>query len=199
VELNLPVILGTVREGRKSEHLARYVHKRLSARPGVTSLFVDPRDHDYGNLKGRVIDLPDLDPKAPPPGVPITEDLRKFICDMHDADGFVIVTPEYNYSFPGALKNLLDVTWKPWNRKPFALVGCGGVSGGLRAMDALRQVVTGLGAVTVPAHVPVQAIAKAFGPDGPIGDAAEWDKRFDTLFQDLEWYAGALKPARAAR
>lgn len=199
VALNLPVILGTVREGRKSEAVARYVHKRLSARPGITSPFIDPRDHHFENLHGRVVDLPDLDPNAPPPGVPVTPEIAAFIRAMHAADGFLVVTPEYNYSFPGCLKNLLDVTLKPWSRKPFALVGCGGISGGLRALDSLRQVVAGLGAVTVPHHMPVPFVTRAFGPDGPLADAADWEKRVDTLCHELEWYATALQAARAPK
>ncbi|MES2154155.1 MAG: NAD(P)H-dependent oxidoreductase [bacterium] len=197
MDLNVPVILGTVREGRKSEALARYVHMRLSSRPGVTSPFVDPRDHDFGNLRSRVIELPDLDPKEPATGIAISDDLRRFILQMHAADGFVIVTPEYNYSFPGALKNLLDSTLRPWNRKPFGLVACGGVSGGLRAIDSLRQVIAGLEAVCVPSHVPVQGISRTFGPDGPLVDKDAWDKRIDKFLGDVEWYARALKAARS--
>jgi NAD(P)H-dependent FMN reductase len=197
VALDVPVILGTVREGRRSEHLARYVLARLNARTGVQSRLIDPREHDFGNLKGRVVDLPDLDPSAPPPGVPITDELRRFIHGMHAADGFVVVTPEYNYSFPGTLKNLLDVTLKPWSRKPFGLVACGGISGGLRAIDSLRQVVSGLGGVVVPAHVPVQFIGKTFGPDGPLVDSEAWQSRIDHFLDDVLWYAEALKAARA--
>ena len=197
VALSIPVILGTVRQGRRSEGLARFVHSRLEARTAVESAFIDPREHDFGNLRGRVVDLPDLDPQAPPPGVPVTDELRTFIQRMHAADGFVIVTPEYNYSFPGTLKNLLDVTHKPWNRKPFGLVACGGVSGGLRAIDALRQVVSGLGAVCVPAHIPVQSIAKTFGPVGPLVDADAWQTRIDRFLDEVLWYAEALKAARA--
>ena len=185
----VPVILGTVREGRQSEHLARFVHARLEAKEGVRTRLVDPRDLPFGNLVGRVMDV---GPDTPEP-------LAGFIQDMHGADGFVIVTPEYNYSFPGALKNLLDVTFKPWNRKPFGLVACGGMSGGMRAVDALRQVVSGLGAVTVPAHVTVQGVSKAFGPDGPVADRADWERRVDHFLDEVLWYAGALKPARAAR
>jgi NAD(P)H-dependent FMN reductase len=197
VALSIPVILGTVREGRHSEHLARYVHGRLNARTGMESAFVDPRDHDFGNLKGRVIDLPDLDPQAPPPGVPVTDGLRRFIHQMHAADGFVIVTPEYNYSFPGTLKNLLDVTLKPWRRKPFGLVACGGISGGLRCIDSLRQVVSGLGGVTVPAHVPVANVQRTFGPGGPLADPEDWRRRVDGFLDEVVWYAEALRAARA--
>lgn len=109
----------------------------------------------------------------------------------------VVITPEYNYSFPGALKNILDVTLKPWSRKPFALVGCGGASGGLRVIDALRQVVAGVGGVTVPQHMQVQWVAKTFGPEGPLAEPEEWAKRADHLLAEFEWYAKALQAARA--
>jgi NAD(P)H-dependent FMN reductase len=185
VDLDIPVILGTVREGRRSEHVARYVHARLAARPGTTSRFVDPRELGFGNLVQREFEMAQRPAKV-----------ESFVTEMTHADAFVIVTPEYNYSIPGALKNLLDLTFKPWNRKPFGLVGCGGVSGGLRAIDTLRQIVSGLGAVTVPPHVPVPHVGRAFGPDGPTAEAEEWNKRIDSFLEQVEWYARALKAAR---
>lgn len=186
--LDLPVILGTVREGRQSEHVARWAHKRLAARPGVSSALVDPRDLPFGNLVEREFEM-----KVRPPVV------AKFVDDMTRADGFLVVTPEYNHGVPGALKNLLDVTFKPWNRKPFAFVGCSnGMAGGLRVIDMMRQVSAGLGAVSVPAHMPVPNVDKAFGPDGPASDGEAWTKRLDKLLDELVFYAEALKPARAA-
>ncbi|MEK6976613.1 MAG: NADPH-dependent FMN reductase [Candidatus Thermoplasmatota archaeon] len=187
MSLNIPVILGTERDGRQSEHLARFVVARLQARTGMHAVLIDPGLHHFGNLRTRAMDVE----QAPNPEV------RSFIEQMHAADGFVIVTPEYNFSFPGALKNLLDVTFKPWNKKPFGLVGCGGISGGMRAIDSLRQVVSGLGAVCVPAHVPVQFIGKTFGPDGPLVEAEAWTKRVDSFLDEVLWYAEALKAARA--
>lgn len=187
VGLDVVVILGTVREGRLSEHLARFVVARLGLRPGLRAELIDPATLPFGNLRSRARDVHETDDAQ----------VRAFIERMHAADAFVIVTPEYNYSFPGALKNVLDVTFKPWNRKPFGLVACGGVSGGLRAIDALRQVVAGLGAVCVPAHVPVQAIGKTFGPAGPLVDADDWARRVDGFLDEVLWYAEALKAARA--
>lgn len=188
MDLDIPLILGTVREGRRSEHVARYVHGRLANRPGISSRFVDPRDLPFQNLVAREFEM-----KERPPAV------AAFVDEMHAADAFVIVTPEYNYGIPGALKNLLDVTFKPWNRKPFGLVGCGGVSGGLRALDALRQTVAGLGAVPVPMTVPVPHVGKSFGPQGPLSEPDEWPKRVDKFLDEVVWYATALKPAREAR
>lgn len=187
VVLSIPVLLGTVREGRHSEHLARYVHGRLKRREGITSSFVDPLLHRFENLRSRALDVE----QAPTPEV------ADFIRQMHAADGFVIVTPEYNHGYPGALKNLIDVTLKPWQRKPFALVACGGLSGGLRAIDALRQVISGVGAVSVPAHLSVPDIQKTFTASGPISNGEDWARRVDRVLDEVIWYAGALKAARA--
>lgn len=185
--LFLPVLLGTVRAGNRSEHVARYVAGWLGARPGVETALVDPRALPFGNLVAREWEM---DPRPP--------EVARFVEEMGRADGFVLVCPEYNYGYPGALKNLLDAVYREWNRKPFVLVGVGGVSGGLRVVDQLRQVVSGLGAVTVPAHVPVTYVAKAFGPEGPV-EPETWGPRFDKLFDELEWYARALRAARDAR
>jgi NAD(P)H-dependent FMN reductase len=185
VSLQIGVILGTVREGRVSEYVAKFIVGRLKAR-AVEVVYVDPKLLGFGDLTHKALGVETA-----------TADKLAFIQDMNNCDGFIIVTPEYNYSFPGALKNLLDVTHKPWNRKPFGLVGAGGVSGGLRAIDSLRQVITGLAAVTVPAHIPVQYVSKAFGPEGPLVDAEAWTTRFDRFIDETLWYAEALKAARA--
>ncbi|MEA3189872.1 MAG: hypothetical protein QOD77_454 [Thermoplasmata archaeon] len=177
------VLLGTVREGRQSEHVARHVHKALAARPGVTAQLLDPRELGFGDLVQREFEMPAHSPKV-----------AAFMEAVTAADAFVIVTPEYNHSYPGALKNMLDLTFKPWNRKPFGLVGCGGLSGGLRAIEALRQVVAGLGAVSVPAHVSVPYVGKAFTADGPVDP--EFDRRLGRFLDEVEWYAKALKAAR---
>lgn len=183
--LHLPVILGTVREGNRSRWVAEFVVDLLRRRGHVTRL-VDPDALPFGNLRRREWEM---DPQPP--------EVRAFVEEMAQADGFVLVAPEYNYGYPGTLKNLLDHLYDEWNRKPFALVGVGGMSGGLRMLDQLRQVVTGLGAVPVPAHVPVASVAKEFGPEGPLLDRARWEARFGRMIDELEWYAHALGRARA--
>ena len=183
--LYLPVLLGTVRRGRASEHVATYVVERLERQPGVETRLVDPRELPFGNLKAREWEM---DPRPP--------EVARFVADMGRADGFLVVTPEYNHGLPGALKNLFDHLYDEWNRKPFAVVSCGGVSGGLRAVGLLRQVVAGLAAVSVPKEVPVQRVGKVFGPEGPREDQDAWAKRIDGLAEELAWYARALKAAR---
>lgn len=183
--LYLPILLGTVRDQRKSEHVARFALGRLQARHGVESRLFDPREWPFGNLE-----LREWEQHPPQPRV------QKFVAEMARADGFVIVSPEYNYGYPGTLKNMLDHVYDEWNRKPFAIVGCGGLSGGLRMIEHLRPVIAGLGAVSLPHAVPVQHVGKTFGPEGPLERSEDWARRFDKLFEELEWYARALKAAR---
>jgi NAD(P)H-dependent FMN reductase len=117
--------------------------------------------------------------------------------EMERADGFVIVTPEYNYGIPGTLKNLLDPLTKEWHHKPFSFVTAGGVSGGVRAQDQLRIIVGGLRAVPLPLSVPVHRVEEEFTADGPK-EPAKWAARLGPLFNELEWYARALSAARGA-
>ncbi len=184
MDLYLPVLLGTVREGNRTRHVARHVVSRIEAR-GMRTRLVDPDALPFGNLRAREWEM---DPRPP--------EVAAFVEDMARADGFVVVSPEYNHGYPGTLKNLLDALWDEWSRKPFGLVGVGGVSGGLREIDQLRQVVAGLGAISVPAHVPVQFVAKELGPDGGLLEPAKWDARFDKLVDEVAWYARALRTAR---
>ena len=186
-DLFLPVLYGTVREPRHSYGVARFVAARLALREGVETRLYDPRELPIGNLVQREWEQESPDPR-----------LVEFVREMGRADGFVIVTPEYNYGIPGTLKNLLDHLYDEWNRKPFAMVTAGGISGGLRASDQLRQVVSGIGAFVVPVHVPVHSVQDTFDDQGPRKDPTVWEGRFDRLFNDLEWYARALKPARSS-
>ncbi len=132
--LDLPILFGTVRSERRSFWVARYVEARLAKRPGVTTRLWDPVDLPFGNLVLREWEM-----KERPVAV------SEFVAAMEYADGFVIVTPEYNFGIPGTLKNLIDHVYKQWNRKPFGLITAGGIVGGVRAQDQLRQVISGSG------------------------------------------------------
>ncbi len=185
--LYLPVLYGSVRANRASFHVATYAHRVLEARADVETRLFDPRALPFGNLVEREWEMTN------PPS-----EVTEFVHEMGRADGFVVVTPEYNYGLPGALKNMLDHVYDEWNRKPFAMVTAGGISGGLRASDQLRQVVSGLGAFVVPVHVSVQFVADSFTEAGPVSTPEVWAERFARLYRELEWYARALRPGRLA-
>jgi NAD(P)H-dependent FMN reductase len=183
--LYLPVLLGTARRGRRSEHVARFVLQRLEQRDDARTRLLDPRELPFGDLQAREWEM---DPR--PPAV------AAFVEDMAASDGFVVVTPEYNHGVPGALKNVLDHLHDEWNRKPFGLVGCGGMSGGARVVAGMRQIVAGLGAVSVPRSLHVPHVGKAFGPEGPLEDEEKWAERVDGFLDEVAWYARALRRER---
>jgi NAD(P)H-dependent FMN reductase len=185
MSLYLPILYGTVRADRKSIHIARFALERLALRPGVETRLFDPRELPFGNLEHRVWEWPD----AP-------ESVRSFVTEMGRADGFVLVTPEYNHGIPGTLKNLLDHLYDEWNRKPFGLVGAGGIYGGARAIDGLRLVVPGLGGVSIPGMIGVPTVGTSFAEGGPTSDREGWERKFDKFAIELEWYARALQRAR---
>lgn len=185
--LYLPILYGSVRSHRASFAVATYAHRQLAQRPDVETRLFDPRELPFGNLVDREWEM-----ETPPPAV------TEFVREMARADGFVVVTPEYNYGIPGALKNMLDHVYDEWNRKPFAMVTAGGISGGLRASDQLRQVISGVGAFVIPVQVPVQFVGESFTEAGPRATPEVWAERFARLFRELEWYARAVRPARLA-
>lgn len=183
--LDLPILYGSVRAGRRSIWVANYVAGRLAQRPGVLTRLWDPVSLPFGNLVLREWEMTER-----PPAV------DEFVNAMARADGFVIVTPEYNYGIPGTLKNLIDHLFDEWHRKPFGFITAGGISGGLRAQDQLRQVISAVRAITIPTSIPVQRIEETWDENGPKADRSDWDSRFDRFFSELEWYAHALKAAR---
>ncbi|HUR68788.1 MAG TPA: NAD(P)H-dependent oxidoreductase [Candidatus Thermoplasmatota archaeon] len=187
----LPVLLGTVREENKSQDIARLVHEALEAR-GFESRVIEP---SFGNLATPEWDM---DPRPP--------EVDALVADLARADGFVLVFPEYNHSFPGALKNLIDHVFDEWNRKPFAMVSTGGMSGGIRAQENLLPVIRGVQGIAVPTSVAIsipKGADKAWpaGHTGVSGTARGYDReatrrRIDAMIDDLAWWADALAAGR---
>jgi len=115
------------------------------------------------------------------------------------ADAFVLVTPEYNHSFPAPLKDLIDRFTEPWHAKPVGFVAYGGISGGLRAVEQLRLVFAELHATTLRDSVSFHGVWSCFGDDGVRADLAAGDAAAKILLDRLTWWARALSEARAAR
>lgn len=117
---------------------------------------------------------------------------------LDNADGFVVVTPEYNHSYPGELKILIDAHRDEWKHKPVTFVSYGGMSGGLRAVEHLRTVFAEVSAVRtrngVVIHMPWKHIH-----DGTL--TLDDDAAASALqaMDELVWWAELLKPERPAR
>lgn len=177
--LSIPVILGTTRKSRMSVHPARFMTEQLEKRQGVTTELID-----ISNLPMPIDDAGD--------GIkdPIFGD------KMTRADALVIVTPEYNHSFPGLLKHVLDSCLKEYIHKAAGIVGVSaGPFGGARAIQDFLPVMRELGLVNIFWDVNFGNIANVFDDSGKLLDQA-FIKRADKFLNELVWMATTLRYGR---
>ncbi len=178
----LPVILGTSRQGRASEHAARFVFQEGSQRPDMTTELIDIRE----------IRLPIDDA-----GEAIKD--AKFSATVERADGLILVVPEYNHSFPGLLKHVLDTNLKEYIHKAVGVCGVSaGPFGGARMIENLLPVLRELGLVTIFWDVYFGSARTLFDPaTGRITDPS-YRGRVKQFVDELVWMARALRFARGS-
>jgi NAD(P)H-dependent FMN reductase len=176
----LPVLLGTARQGRLSEHAARFVFEEASKRPDMTTELIDIR-----NLRLSSEDAGEAIKDA------------QFSATVSRADGLILVVPEYNHSFPGLLKHVLDSNLKEYIHKAAGVCGVSaGPFGGARMIQSLLPVLRELGLVTIFWDVYFGAAGKLFDPaSGNITDPA-YSGRLKKFVDELVWMARALRFAR---
>jgi NAD(P)H-dependent FMN reductase len=115
---------------------------------------------------------------------------------LSEADAFLVVVPEYNHSFPGELKTLIDRFQHQWARKPVGFVSYGGLSGGLRAVEQLRLVFIELASAPIRDTVSFHGAQSAFDADGYPHDCKGAAQALERLLKHLGWWATALRNAR---
>jgi len=186
--LNIAVILGTVRSERVGPRVARYLMRALAAR-GHAPTLIDPLDYP----------LPLLDKmyKEYAPGQ-APEMLERLSAVIKPADGYLIVSAEYNHSIPPALSNLLSHFLEEYFFKPSAIACYSpGGFGGVRAAMQLRMMLAELGMPSIPSLLPFPRVQELLDGDGrPTHDRVE--KSAARFLAEFEWYAHALKTARMA-
>ena len=177
--LSIPVILGTPRQGRLSEHVARVMLEELGRRAGVRTQLIDVRELPLSPMDaGEAIKDPAFSETI-----------------MH-ADGLVIVAPEYNHGYPGMLKHALDTNLKEYIHKPVGLCGVSaGGFGGTRVVESLLPVLRELGLVTIFWDVNVSSAGKVFDAGGRLLDPA-LPRRVDKMLGELIWMARVLRYGR---
>jgi NAD(P)H-dependent FMN reductase len=190
--VRIGVILSSVREGRRGELLARWIRDLLAERPAVEVRLLDLLEWP----------LPPYRHATPPNTAEKTyapDSLEgRWRDEVAALDGFVVVTPEYNHSFPGALKNALDAVYAPWNHKAVAFVSYGGFAAGARAVEHLRLVAVELRMVPVRDEVNVRLPGYAADPAGRPADPLYARKAQATL-DDLLWWTRVTKEGREPR
>jgi NAD(P)H-dependent FMN reductase len=175
----MPVILGTTRKGRMSVHAARFIVGQIEKRSGV------------------VTDLIDIS-KVPMPIDDAGEGIKdqQFSERMMSADALVIVTPEYNHSFPGLLKHVLDSCLKEYIHKAAGLVGVSaGPFGGIRAIQDFLPVMRELGLVNIFWDLNFGNVSNVFDESGKLLDQA-FIARADKFLNELIWMAKTLRYGR---
>jgi NAD(P)H-dependent FMN reductase len=177
--LFIPVILGTVRKGRASEHVAKFVHKEVARRDGVETELVDIRD----------LPLPTTDA-----GEAIKD--SRFSDTVARADALVLVVPEYNHGYPGMLKHALDTNLKEYIHKAVGICGVSaGGFGGTRVIESMLPVMRELGLVNIFWDGNFSGAQKLFDADGNLLDQT-YVKRIDKFLKELIWMAKVLRYGR---
>ncbi|MFE4497985.1 NADPH-dependent FMN reductase [Streptomyces niveus] len=182
--LRVAVIIGSTREGRLGDAIARWFVERAAKRDDLAVSVVDLADFDFPAR------YPDR----------VTEPMAEFTAEVDRAEAFVVVTPEYNRSFPASLKQAVDYAYDEWQTKPVAFVSYGHGSGGLYAVEGLRSVFTELHTVTLRNGVSINLFD--CGDDVLDVDAAteeHRDRAASVLLDQLGWWGLALREARNAR
>ena len=184
--LNLQIILGSIREGRRSEPVARWALQRASDKADVTVELID--------LKQWNLPLFDL-AKFPSQGDYDDPLQRRWAETIARADGYLFVVAEYNHGYTAVLKNALDYLYAEWNRKPASFVAFGNTEGA-RAVEQLKLVLNELEVAPLPTAVHLRGVAAKIASGAFVADEVE-ERRFDTMLDEWTWWARALAAARA--
>ena len=183
--LKIGIIVGSTRPGRRADIIAKWVHDLAKPRTDAAFEVVDLRDYD----------LPMLDEPMPPSmGNYAHHHTKVWAAKIEALDGFVFVTPEYNHSISGALKNAIDFLYKEWNNKVAGFVSYG-TTGGARAVEHLRGIMGEIQIANVRAHVSL-SLYTDFENFTVFKPAPNHLTQVSTMLDQLVSWGGALKTVR---
>lgn len=186
--VKIAIIVGSTRPGRFGPQAAKWMHE-LSA---------EYKDAEFELVDLAEFDLPLLDEvELPAYGNYQNAHTKKWAKVVDAADGYIMVTPEYNNSVPGALKNAIDYLWKEWNYKPVAFVSYGAEAGGTRAVAHLRAISAQMHLFDIREHVAIANYFHQLGEDGTFQPTDAQVKSAHEVLKTIAFWAEKLKPARA--
>ncbi|MGH7196087.1 MAG: NADPH-dependent FMN reductase [Candidatus Saccharimonadales bacterium] len=188
--MKLQIIIGSTRPSRVSHRIAKWVAQQATDLADTAVELIDLQDYNLPLFDEAI--SPQFNPDRQP-----NPEAKKWLEKLAEADGYVLVTPEYNRSTPAVLKNALDFVDFQMAKKPVALVGHGS-SGGAQAIATLRIALPGLQAVSVPtAAFLLDQIGSKIDGDGEASeDLSAPAQSVKAVLESLAWYASALKVAR---
>jgi len=186
---HVKIITSTTRPGRKGIAVANWLN----------TLVQQTGKFDVELLDLAVINLPFLDEPAHPRLQQYQhEHTKKWSATINAADAFIIVLSEYNFGIPAPIKNAMDFLYKEWMYKPIAFASYGGISGGLRSTQMLKQVATALHMLPLTEAVSVPFFSKYINEKGEFVPEEVVTRSAQAMLNDLERYCQASKVLRGA-
>jgi NAD(P)H-dependent FMN reductase len=191
----LQIIIGSTRPNRAADKVAPWVIDRAMSHEAFDVEVLDLRDWPLPIFTETLETIGDFnDPTYSDPAV------KRWNQKIKEADAYLVITPEYNHSVPGVLKNAIDNVWLSFafRNKPIVAVGySGGIAGGVRAIEHLAQIAIEAELVPIRTAVVIPRVGEAFDGSGlPINPVT--DISLEVALDDLAWWSAALETARAA-
>lgn len=187
--MKIAVILGSIREIRRGNRVAKWVIPQL----------VKYKDVDFELLDLKDYPLPFYNENDSPEGLEgkyTNIDGKKWAQKIGEFDAFIIITPEYNHGTSAVLKNALDWVFYEWNRKPVAFISYApGAAAGIRAVEQLRLNSIELHMAPIEESIHIGKILETIDEDGKLLNG-HYNERLEELMKSLLWWAKALKAAR---
>ena len=185
--MNILIISGSVRTGRRSHDVAVELQKRFINHGLVDTLVLDLATYN----------LPVLEEKYLSSNSEMPAGLTEIQQMLDRADAMVFLSPEYHGSYSGALKNALDYFWKEFMRKPIGVVAvASGKFGGINASTEMQQLILSLGGFPMPYKLLVPMVQNVFDESGKVKDEMI-SKSFDKFVEEYSWFAEAIADRKA--
>ncbi|WNJ16482.1 NAD(P)H-dependent oxidoreductase [Pontibacter sp. G13] len=185
--MQIAIILGSIRTGRQSHKIAKFLVRMLQDRPDVEPILLDLAEYDLPLYRER---WAEQDPPTPV--------LASFSQVLKSADALLFISPEYHGSYSGVLKNAVDHFWGEFKQKPIGVVATGsGRFGGINASTEMQQLVLSIGAYPIPQKLLVPFVDRVFDEQGNPTDERLTQQVHDFL-QAFLWFSNAIASAKLA-
>lgn len=180
---NIVIISSSVREGRFGHRISLFLKNYLVENSIANCEMLDLKEYDFPLFHERLVYQKDPSSK-----------LLDYVNRFNKADGIIIVSSVYNYSYPASLKNVIDVLYSEWKRKIVALTSATmGTTEGLPTTFQIENTISQMGAIVSPVKYFATSIASEFNEDGTATDKENTEKRVKPMIDELMWLVEKLK------
>lgn len=185
--LNIAIISGSIRTGRKSHNVALYFDKYIKENNLSGSEILDLKEFNFPVFEERLSKMPNPSDAA-----------KLFSEKITKADAVIMVFPEYNGGYSASIKNAIDLLYNEWHHKPIGLVSVSsGNFGGVNASAFLQSVLLKIRAVPLSVTFPVPSVEANFDDNGNAINKEITDKRASAFMKEIIWFAEAFNKMKS--